>query len=308
MTNIDMRPYAVDLAVKGWPVFPLTGKAPAIRSAHPVGDPARGVCKGECGRVGHGCLDATTAPATVEAWWSGRGASLNIGIRVPEHMIVVDIDPRHDGGRSLAELERLYEPLPDTLTAWSGRGDGGRHYYFQRPPGKLSSTRLGEGIDLKGHGGYVVAPPSQHPDTGGLYVWQTHDIAACPDWLTRLLQPPPAPPARPTPSRSSTRTGASLADSYSTAHTWADVLEPHGWRCTTGDGDQDGSVWLHPSHTSACSATVRNQCLFIYSTNTPFEPTEAGDPHGYTRFRAFAVLNHGGDLGAAARHLLGKAA
>jgi hypothetical protein len=41
--------------------------------------------------------------------------------------------------------------------------------------------------------------------------------------------------------------------------------------------------------------------LFVYSTNTPFEPTEAGRPHGYTRFRAWAVLEHGGDLSAAAR-------
>jgi hypothetical protein len=40
---------------------------------------------------------------------------------------------------------------------------------------------------------------------------------------------------------------------------------------------------------------------FVYSTNTPFEPTESGNPHGYTRFRAFGVLNHNRDLSAAAR-------
>ena len=51
------------------------------------------------------------------------------------------------------------------------------------------------------------------------------------------------------------------------------------------------------------SATVRHGCLFVYSTNTPLDITEAGDAHGYTRFRAYAVLDHGGDLSAAARAL-----
>jgi hypothetical protein len=43
--------------------------------------------------------------------------------------------------------------------------------------------------------------------------------------------------------------------------------------------------------------------LFVYSPNTPFTVTTPGDPHGYTRFRAYAVLEHGGDLSAAARAL-----
>jgi hypothetical protein len=45
----------------------------------------------------------------------------------------------------------------------------------------------------------------------------------------------------------------------------------------------------------------------VYSQATPFEPTEAGAPHGYTRFRAYAVLNHAGDLHAAARTLRSEA-
>ena len=45
-----------------------------------------------------------------------------------------------------------------------------------------------------------------------------------------------------------------------------------------------------PTHTSACSATIKNGCLFVYTPNTPFDVTEPGDPHGYTKFRAYAVL------------------
>ena len=50
------------VVASGWPCFPLRAgtKIPAIPSAHPVGDPKRGICKGECGNPGHGVLDATT--------------------------------------------------------------------------------------------------------------------------------------------------------------------------------------------------------------------------------------------------------
>ena len=48
------------------------------------------------------------------------------------------------------------------------------------------------------------------------------------------------------------------------------------------------------------SATIKHDCLFVYSPNTPFEQTSARDPHGYTVFRAWAVLEHGNDLRAAA--------
>lgn len=68
-----------------------------------------------------------------------------------------------------------------------------------------------------------------------------------------------------------------------------------------------GDNWLHPNHTSDCSATVsHDDRLYVYSTSTPFEPTGAGDPHGYSKFDAYAVLNHGGDEEAAKRALRRK--
>ena len=55
--------------------------------------------------------------------------------------------------------------LPATLTTISGRGDGGRHLFFRRPPGKLTKTQLPAGLEYKDHGGYVVLctvhPPRQ---------------------------------------------------------------------------------------------------------------------------------------------------
>ena len=58
--------------------------------------------------------------------------------------------------------------------------------------------------------------------------------------------------------------------------------------------------WRHPAATSVLSATIRHDVLFVYSTNTVFEVTEAEAPHGYTRFRAWAMFKFGGDLSAAA--------
>jgi hypothetical protein len=84
---------------------------------------------------------------------------------------VVDVDPRHDGHLTLARLVTKHGNLPETRIAKSGRGDGGHHCYFS-VNGQEAPTSLGDGIEVKrGGGGYVVAPPSIHPDTGLPYTW-----------------------------------------------------------------------------------------------------------------------------------------
>ncbi len=282
----DLGDHAIEYGSHGWPVFPLSGKIPAIKG-------------------GHGVKDATTDLDQITAWWGGRYAGCNIGIRPPDSVIVLDIDPRHGGDETLAALEAETSPLPVTLTTVSGRGDGGKHLYFRRPAGKLKN-RLGDGIDLKTSAGYVVAAPSIHPDTGQPYRRIDHPVAAPPPWLAALLrprQPVFAPVVRP----HLTYTGPPVADEYSSAATWPEILGPHGWRCLDPDPDADGARWRHPNATSTWSATIKYELLFVYSPNTPFEVTEHSDPHGYTKFRAYAVLNHGGDQRAAARELSTKA-
>lgn len=294
----DIGTHAIEYAVNGLAVFPLKGKIPAI--SRTIG--------------GCGVLDATTDIAQVARWFGGKYRGCNIGGRVPDSMMVVDIDPRHGGDRSMASLEREHSPLPETQTTISGRGDGGRHLFFRRPPGKLSSKRLGAGIDVKTSTGYVVLAPSIHPDTGRAYSRIDHPVAAPPQWLCDLLLPEkPAhtiTPARRGSSLYGQHSGSfsgSIADNYCQATTWPEILTPHGWSCLDADPDADGAKWLHPTATSACSATIRNGCMFVYSPNTPFEITESGVRNGYTKFRAFAVLNHGGDMSAAARALMAVA-
>lgn len=299
----ELLPIALDYGAAGYEVLPLRGKAPAIKKAHPDGDPLQGKCKGECGRDGHGVLDATTDPASITAWFT-RYPWANIGGRVPAALMVLDVDPRHGGHDSLAELVAQHGPLPDTRISYSGRGDGGRHFWLVHPGGKPSSKRLGPGLDVKTNAGYVVLPPSIHPDSGQPYQWDPahEDVAPAPSWLRQLLQPEQAvPPLRP---RFATGLGGdTLADALS----WSQIL-PAGWYCLDADPDADGARWRHPTATAALSATIRHGCLFVYSTNTPFNTTEAGTPAGYTKLRAYATLYHRGDCSAAHRDLSNRRA
>ena len=300
--EIAQRDAAEDLAHAGWEVFPLKGKVPAIPSPHPKATK----CDGTCGQEGHGVLDATASAVKIWEWWAGDYAGANIGARVPAGMIVVDTDPRKDGIREWDQLVAEHG-LPNTLTVASGRGDGGLHRYFWHPGGKVTHTRLPEGVDLKTHGGYCVVPPSIHPDSGKPYTWVDAGMPAdLPPWLLDLIRVVEKPRQATGPRKSSFEPGTSLADQFSASTTWPQILEPHGLLCASPDGDEDGAVWLHPKATSKCSATVRNGCLFVYSTNGGLPVTEAGSPQGLTRFRAYAHLDHGGNLSRAWEALGGK--
>jgi hypothetical protein len=167
--NTTMLEHGLALAAAGWAIFPCipngpNAKAPLIRRGH---------------------LNTTTDIHQITTWWTLWPGAM-IGARVPESCIVIDIDPRNGG--DLAPLETLTGPLPTTLTVWSGRNDGGRHLYFLRPPGSLTSTKLPEGIDLKVNG-YCIAPPSIHPATGWPYRWELHPVAAMPHAMRELLRP-----------------------------------------------------------------------------------------------------------------------
>jgi hypothetical protein len=303
MSSDDTRTlggHAQEYAHQGWEVFPLVGKIPALRNPHP----RNFACKGECGQDGHGIWDATSDPGKIAAWWKSN-PYYNIGLRPHPNVMVLDMDPRHQGHLTLKRLsDEAGEPLPECFGAISGRGDGGRHWYMRHPGGELTTAGL-PGLDLKTHSGYVVAPPSIHPDTRKPYQRIDGPIGIPPAWLIAALRP-----KRPEPSKRTFRrpehvpAGASPAERFCAATSWAEILMPHGWACLDADPDADGARWLHPNATSKLSATVRHGMLFVYTTSTVLPITEAGSPKGLTRFRAHALLNHGGDLRAAALNLL----
>lgn len=289
---------ALDYAATGWPVFPAgRTKRPRIVRAHPPG--VR--CRGECGRDGHGFHDGTTDPATVRRWWGVEYPGALIAARIPGPLIVVDTDPRHGGEDALRALAAEHgATIPATLTAWSGRNDGGRHRYYLHPGGRLTGRALPEGVDLKTPAtGYTILPPSRHPSTGRPYWWDADDVTPVPlpGWFVDLLRPPPPPPPRRTRPALE---GESPADWYTATSTWRGVLA--GWSLVAGDGETDGSKWRHPAATNTVSAQVLHGLLFCYSPGAGLPVCEgAAAPNGLTRFRAWAWLEHGGDLPAAAR-------
>jgi hypothetical protein len=104
-------------------------------------------------------------------------------------LVIVDVDPRHGGTETLEALARDHGPLGSTLEAETG--SGGRHLYFAHPGGVVRNrVGLAPGIDLRGDGGLVVAPPSVHP-SGRLYRWRAGRapddaaLAPVPAWLLR---------------------------------------------------------------------------------------------------------------------------
>jgi hypothetical protein len=144
----------------------------------------------------HGVKDATVNPDRILGWWSTTVVP-NIAIACePSGVVVIDIDLRHGGDKSLAQLEAQRSAFPPTWTAVTG--GGGRHYYFQAPAAaaiKNSAGVLAEGIDIRGHGGYVVVPPSGHI-SGRRYTWHESRapwetlLAPLPDWIRNALAAP----------------------------------------------------------------------------------------------------------------------
>ncbi len=134
-------------------------------------------------------LQKVPASAGQLAGWFRRRPDANLGIvtGAVSGLIVLDIDPGHGGTESLARLERRFGALPATPEV--ATGGGGRHLYFGHPGGLVRNrVGLAQGIDLRGEGGYVVAPPSIHPN-GRVYAWVAGrgpddlGLAELPRWL-----------------------------------------------------------------------------------------------------------------------------
>lgn len=155
---------------RGWCVLPLRGrnKRPLIVWEH---------------------LQSARPSSEQIADWFNRWPDANVGIVTGEisNLVVLDIDPKHGGDASIERLERQFGPLPATIEATTG--GGGRHLYFSHPGGFIRNrTGLAQGIDVRGDGGYIVAPPSIHP-SGCAYAWASGRspddvaLAALPRWI-----------------------------------------------------------------------------------------------------------------------------
>lgn len=171
-------------------------------------------------RLQHGLLDASADPAVIAGWWR-KWPAANVGLTTGSAagLIVVDLDGE-EGIEAFEQLQRDHEALPPTR--WVRTGGGGRHAYLRHPgvAVKTCAGLLAPHVDVRGDGGYVVAPPSNHV-SGRCYEWANAGRAApCPEWLVDLLRPPPPrPPRRPSRGQqpASDRRLAGLVQTVATA-------------------------------------------------------------------------------------------
>jgi hypothetical protein len=128
---------------------------------------------------------ASKDPDMIRHWW-GLEPQYNVAVATGaiSGIFAVDVDGV-DAELELRKLEAEHGSLPATVEVVTPRP--GRHIYFRYPGTPLhnSAGKVAPGIDVRGDGGYVLAPPSIHP-SGKPYAWSVDSanaFAAAPDWL-----------------------------------------------------------------------------------------------------------------------------
>jgi hypothetical protein len=149
------------------------------------------VVRGKEPATKRGFHDATLNPATISRWWKAQPYNIGIRTGAESGVWVFDVDGA-DGRASLAKLVETHGPLPVTPVSLTRNGF---HFCF-RYTGPIPSSvgKIGPGLDVRGDGGYIVAPPSIHP-SGHVYQWTddapTGELAIAPERLVRLARARP---------------------------------------------------------------------------------------------------------------------
>lgn len=174
----ELHKAAAGYAQRGLAVFPLSPKTKM---------PLKG---------SKGFKEATTNLDQIHQWWA-LTPNANIGIATGGisgiFVLDIDVDDEKDGEASLRALETEYCQLPHSVEQITG--GGGRQIIFEQSADITTSTnagQLGEGLDIRGDGGYIVVPPSIHPN-GKRYEWSVDSaniFASIPHWLLELTTKP----------------------------------------------------------------------------------------------------------------------
>lgn len=189
----------------------------------------------------NGYKDATDELDKVTSYWEQfPNANIISPTDADNGFFVVDLDvrPEKDGIVALEHLQAIHGPLP--LTVEVVTGSGGRHLYFRHPtdgdPIRNRTACPAAGIDIRGIGGYVIAPPSSHA-SGQQYAWRTGhalgeiEIATAPDWLLNAIR-------------------AQDARSISPP---ADLTELDAWRHSSQLNISDRAAWAERQLQDACA-------------------------------------------------------
>lgn len=185
---------ALNYAARGWPVLPCSPvhKRPMLAADKDA--------DGKAIKGSGGVRKASTDADQIRGWWK-RWPTAMIGLAMGDNgLFALDFDPRTDGAtgevwtldRLKTELEdQIAGPLPVSLAVRTP--SDGVHVYLKQPAGTPITNRgnLPDHVDVRGEGGYVIAPPSVMA-TGRGYRWIRDDpdapIAEPPARLVEILQ------------------------------------------------------------------------------------------------------------------------
>lgn len=217
----------------------------------------------------------------------------------------------------LDRLVRVRSPRPGLHVYYRSESFGGNQKLARVADPANDNLSPKTIIEVKGEAGYCLAPPSPaacHP-TGRCYEYiGTNDLTSVPTIDARergiLLDcarkldcwlGPERPTYSPRRRRRSQGRLARPGDDFNARADWAEILEPHGWRWVRRCGEVSDQ-WRRPGKARGVSASTDfggSELLFVFSANAaPFDEWRA-----YTKFAAYALLEHDGDFGVAARAL-----
>lgn len=186
--NNDMVSVAQSYAKRRWPVLPLHGLTDEGCTCGNV------ACQspGKHPRITGWKEQSTTNEDRIRGWWK-RWPNSNVAIVTgrTSGIVVLDVDPRHGGDESLAALEAEHGLIPSTVQALTG--GGGQHFFFRHPGRHVpNQVSLAPGLDIRGDGGYIVAPSSR--GRFRFYEWEASShpedvqLAPMPAWLLALIE------------------------------------------------------------------------------------------------------------------------
>ena len=166
---------AVEYAKVGLPVFPVHGPRHVNECSCIKQQGCDSIAKHPIARLApHGLLSASLDELTIRRWWKAEPRA-NIGIAVPSGMVVLDID----GPEGLDAIAAEGWSRPSTPTVSTPRG---WHHRLKTTTDVRPGSDFMDHVDMRGPGGYVVAPPSMHKG-GKLYDWEK--VFGAPRWPTR---------------------------------------------------------------------------------------------------------------------------
>lgn len=283
--------------------------------------------------------DRLPTDAELVEMFSRRCGIAILGGDASGHLEVLDFDETGLYQDFASEVEQIATGLLDRLPIVA-TPSGGRHVYYRcdvvegnqklamrwATDEETGKRRAETRIETRGQRGYCLAPgcPDQCHELGLPY---TH--CGGPSLLTiptitpeerqilltvarsfNLVEVESPTEKKLTQSGSANRDGVTPGDDFNRQATWSEILEPHGWALVHSRGGRD--CWRRPgktdsgwSATTGCTSANGTDLLCVFSTSAfpldgPVPPKQCST---YSKFAAFAALNHGGDYSAAAKAL-----